>query len=181
VGTGSCLHQTIIDESLPQVGSLKAKKSFWNLNKDIVKRTNINKGRHGFYAFVGTPGEWIKQGQKATDKSSIKLLNTAAFFSTDYVYHANVGGFDFVDIRCGPDPKCNIPDDFAGVSGGGLWFIKVEKDAVSPDVPVHDFWLAGVAFLQVEKPGQPTTIRGHGPNSIYKKFLGELRQNFLSA
>jgi hypothetical protein len=170
-----------LDESLPQVASLKAKKSFCNLSKDIRKRTNLNRGRHDFFAFVGAPSEWIKQGQKATNNSLVKLLNTAAFFCTDYIYHPNAGGFAFLDIRCGPDPKCKIPDDFAGVSGGGLWFIKVEKDAVPPNVPVHDFWLVGVAFLQVEKVGQPTAIRGHGPNSIYKRFLGELRQNFLSA
>lgn len=70
--------------------------------------------------------------------------------------------------------------NFAGVSGGGIWFVKVEKDAVLPNPPVHDLWLVGVAFLQVEKPGQPTTVRGHGPNSIHKKFMDDLKKSFLS-
>jgi hypothetical protein len=169
-----------LDESLPQVASLKAKKSFWNLNKDVANRTNINKGQRDFFAFVGAPGEWMKDRQKASGKGLVKLLNTAAFFCVDYVYHPNVGDYDFIDIRCGPDPKCKIPDKFAGVSGGGIWFVKIEEDAVPPSPPVHDFWLVGVAFLQDEKIGQPTTIRGHGPNSIYKKFLDELKQNFSS-
>jgi hypothetical protein len=169
-----------LNEGLPEVGSLKAKKSFWNLNKDLVKRTDLNKGQHDFFAFVGAPSEWMEESHKITNKGSVKLLNTAAFFCTDYVYHPNVEDYDFVDVRCGPAPKCKIPDQFAGVSGGGIWFVKVEKDAVLPNPPVHDFWLVGVAFLQVEKSGQPTTIRGHGPSSIYKRFLDELKQSFLS-
>jgi len=164
-----------LDESLPQVGSLKAKKSFWILNKDIVKRTNINRGRHDFFAFVGAPDEWMKQGEKSTDASRINLLASVAFCSPHYSYHRH-GGFD---IHCGPDPLSEIPDEFSGVSGGGLWFIKVEKDAVPPAVPEHDFWLVGVAFLQVEKPGEATMVRGHGPLSLYEKFISELRQNFF--
>jgi hypothetical protein len=168
-----------LDEGLPQAGSLKAKKSFLNLTKDIAKRTNINRGRHDFFGFVGAPDKWMKQRKKSPEESPINLLNSAAFFGPDYAYHPNAGGFDFLDILCGPDAK--IPGDFSGVSGGGLWFIRVPKDADPPDIPEHDFRLIGVAFLQVENPGQPTMIRAHGPNSIYKKFLGELRQNFLRA
>jgi hypothetical protein len=167
-----------LDEGLPQVGSLKAKKSFWNLNKDIEKRTNVYKGRHDFFAFLGAPGEWIDKGQKAIDSSSINLLNSVAFCSPHYTYHRH-DGFDFLDIHCGPNPINKIPDKFSGVSGGGLWFVNIQKDAVPPDIPEYSFWLLGVVFLQVENPDQPTMIRAHGPDSIYKKFLPEL-QNFLA-
>lgn len=63
-----------------------------------------------FFAFVGAPSEWMEEGHKITNKGAVKLVNTAAFFCTDYVYHPNVGDYDFVDVCCGPAPKCKIPD-----------------------------------------------------------------------
>ena len=100
-------------------------------------------------------------------------------FGSDHVYHPNVDGFDFLDIRCRTDPIDERPNDLSGVSGGGLWFIRIQQDVVPPHVPKHDFWLIGVAFLQIKNPVEPTLIKGHGPHSVYQKFLSDLRHNFF--
>ncbi len=38
-----------------------------------------NGGRHDFFAFVGAPDEWMKEGKKAIDAGAVKLLSSAAF------------------------------------------------------------------------------------------------------
>jgi hypothetical protein len=170
-----------LGEILPQVGSLKAKKSFWILDRDIEKRTNIVRNRHDFFGFVGAPNEWTRLGKLAVDGSAVKKLTSGAFFGPDYVYHPNSGGFDFVDLRFATTPLDKLPDRFGGVSGGGLWFIQIEKDVQPPLFPSYNFWLIGVAFFQIERSGEPSAIRSHGPRSLYETFVSKLRQDFMQS
>ena len=69
-----------------------------------------------------------------------------------------------------------IPNFFNGVSGGAIWHLVnlFEQNPTVHELKSSDYVLAGIAFWQDPRNLQPKFIRGHGPRSLYEKFLPEL-------
>jgi hypothetical protein len=70
-----------------------------------------------------------------------------------------------------------VPHFFYGVSGGAIWRLVnlFEQDPSMHELKSTDYVLAGIAFYQGPGSPLPKFIRGHGPRSLYEKFLPELR------
>lgn len=77
-------------------------------------------------------------------------------------------GYDYFDLVANLEIP-GAPTSFAGMSGGGLWQIRLSK-AESGEM----FWdgkryFRGVAFWESKQPDGRAIIRCHGPKSIFEK------------
>jgi len=86
------------------------------------------------------------------------------------VEHHQRGGFDYIDLQADmalPD----VPQDFRGVSGGGLWSVRIWVSSSEDKIE----WLPslqGVAFYQLAPIEGRRTIRCHGIESIRSTLPG---------
>lgn len=71
------------------------------------------------------------------------------------------------------DSNPEIPDNFVGMSGGGIWkikfFVSEDKTKFAIENPSRDVAIVGVNFNQTDLPGRQ--IIGHGPKSIYQALF----------
>jgi hypothetical protein len=69
-----------------------------------------------------------------------------------------------------------IPKFFNGVSGGAIWRLVnlFEQDPSIRELKSSDYVLAGITFYQGFENFRVNFVRGHGPRSLYEKFLPEL-------
>jgi hypothetical protein len=127
----------------------------------------------GFEAPAGHPLESIPMfiagmpydlcEEQSPDIIESKLLIAAAQISSK----ASRGNFDFLTVGLRADER-PFPLTYAGVSGGGLWYLPLCRDDSHPQQP---FWhmnpvLAGVAFFEIDRSPHVDLIC-HGPTSIY--------------
>lgn len=82
-------------------------------------------------------------------------------------------GFDYIEIRADLDLK-EVPPDFGGVSGGGLWHTEVGRKQDGTFVTMGKPKLEGCAFLQTLPQGKYRYIRCHGRRSIYEHGVSKL-------
>ena len=119
------------------------------------------KNNLGYFALFGTPEEWIDYQQQ-----SVPSLIYSTFVS-EYFEHE---GWDYQIMGISLDENPEIPKDFSGVSGGGIWKIKFlvddDKTKFAVKNPIEDIALVGVNFNQTDLNGRQ--IIGHGPESIYR-------------
>jgi len=79
-------------------------------------------------------------------------------------------GWDYfvmnLDVSANPD----IPKDFSGMSGGGIWWTRWSCDErfrrFVVENPFEDIILAGVSFFQTNP--RDRRLLGHGSKSIYE-------------
>ena len=72
-----------------------------------------------------------------------------------------------------------VGDSFGGVSGGGVWRVPVYRKKGDPKGAEYyqNRTLAGVAFYEENHlPDGRFFVRTHGPKSLYRTFLPELRK-----
>jgi len=79
--------------------------------------------------------------------------------------------YDYFDVPAFYEGDNDLPETFAGVSGGGLWFVPLSKSTSKPEtIQVHHPTLMGVAFYQTGVEDSCRVIRCHGAKSIYTKM-----------
>ena len=107
---------------------------------------------------MGAPGEFGKYTPMHAE------LNINGFFSDVNAKTYKHGDFDYVDLR--EDRKFpGIPKDFGGVSGGGLWRVRVFGSPENAEIE-RRWSLEGVAFFQLPLPDDNVVIRCHGIDSV---------------
>jgi hypothetical protein len=137
------------------IGGIKAFKSFYPLDKSRPKPE-----LDGVEALLlmGAPGEFEKHTPTRSE------LNINGFFSDVNAEPYVRGDFDFVDLR----EEVNLPGlpkDFGGVSGGGLWRVRVFESPKTAKIDWLSF-LEGVAFYQLKLADPHIIIRCHGQDTI---------------
>ena len=107
---------------------------------------------------MGTPADFGSYTQNHAD-----ILILGLFVNVDAPYEMK-GDFDYYDFDVDTTSP-NTPEDFRGVSGGGLWSVVVY---CSPETGKIDWsrTLEGVAFYQLALKDGHRTIRCHGPKSV---------------
>ena len=132
-----------------QIGHLRAIKSFYNLthNKKLYKETDLDINA----------GVWILSGcieQGTLGHENIKGFSIVKGFNHLFglgpikkTYF--VGPFDYyeVGVKYGNDPS--IPRNFGGMSGGGLWQVRLIKQE-DGTIQIKKPFLSGVAFYQTD-------------------------------
>jgi hypothetical protein len=134
---------------------------------------------------------WIITGSATEDTKTRTLMIKgqeekfitlgASVFKANFADHDLVSdyGFDYIKLRVVSDSR-GFPDNYNGVSGGGVWYLKFTKTATGSEVfkPL----LVGVACWQSQKKLSPELteriISGHGWVSVYGHFRKALFEKF---
>jgi len=157
------------------IGTLGAKKSFWNLDYNTDKRLASTTSNSGVLVITGLPEE-LEDTQKESEQKTIINATFLCFFGeTKSGCRFKKNDFDFVDVPAVSGGKADLPSSFKGVSGGGLWkfnLLKSQDEIKWDDDPIF----CGVAFYEQKTEGENLLIRCHYAESIYKK----VRQSILS-
>lgn len=153
----------------PKLDTIKAKKSFFNLdNHSATIHKEFDIPKKGLWVVFGVPHKL----------SNIKKEH-ANFAGRYYItgkkpeqYEKN--GYDYYDIDFRSSPPDLVPSSLEGMSGGGVWHIKIFFNPDTGRVYVRDdidwFVLSGVNFWQSSVSDGGRNLRAHGRRSIYKRL-----------
>lgn len=149
------------------LGTLKARKVFYDLShkqKELL-RAPLNL-EAGLWAITGFPDEQTTRGESSRSHSYVKGFHGMAFL-TGIGKQYFVGEYDFLEAVVKHRIDNTIPTTFGGVSGGGLWQIRLMKTKKG-EYEVKEVFLFGVAFYQKEVTDGVRYIKCNGPRTIYK-------------
>ena len=155
-----------------RVGSFTAVgRSFRSLSKGHMRSLSC---AVEIWFLMGAPAV---RGTYAADRAVPELLGMNVILSGPFLARNSIpeyrSKFDFVDVPM--DTALNdVPNDFGGVSGGGLWRVYIYKDPATNQIESFKT-LQGVAFWQEPIQGG-MCVRCHGPQSIgslLAAFLGK--------
>ena len=116
---------------------------------------------------VGAPAET----SDLTDPSDLEFTQTVHWVAVRNPLDR--GGFDYIDAVV-PLDAAGLPSTFGGVSGGGLWQIRLARDG--------DKWswitplLQGCAFYETPPSDGKRALRCHGPKSVYHEGIDAVRR-----
>ena len=103
----------------------------------------------GYFALFGAPEVWMDSQKKSVPSF---IYNT---YISDYFEHE---GCDYQVMGINLDENPEIPKDFGGVSGGGIWKIRFliseDKKKFAIKNPIQDIALVGVNFNQTDLKGR---------------------------
>jgi hypothetical protein len=138
------------------LGSINARRVFYSQTVDGKDAVN---GEHiEVWVLLGTPHALGNFTQTHAD------IEIRGFFvKTDAAVKIQ-GDFDYLDVEVDTSLP-DVPQDFGGVSGGGLWKVLIFCSCATGKVD----WvrsLQGVAFYQFPVENERKIIRCHGPNSV---------------
>lgn len=152
--------------------SLRAVRNFYGLARDVDDRKQrALDGNDTILAIIGAPGEKSQVSLTLTDmRGSLELT---AFLAAGFDYRTR-GEYDYFDVPVDFESGVKLPKSFVGVSGGAVWRLTNPQNPNMLEFKSRDYVLAGIAFYQDLENPEPF-IRGHGPRSLYEKFLPGLR------
>lgn len=81
----------------------------------------------------------------------------------------NVADYDYFDYPVSPIDRIEVPVNWGGMSGGGIWQVPLTKEEGS--LTHGPAILAGVMFYQYPTTETECGIKAHGPRSLYDKAL----------
>jgi hypothetical protein len=128
-------------------------------------------------AVVGLPGEWMKDDPFPREGQMSQILKGGVLVTAQERYWPDMTGFDFIDALAAREPGASVPNSFKGVSAGALWRFRdpFRFDRPISELKAEDWVLAGIAFWEDHTDPNAPFVRGHGPRSLYEKFLPEVR------
>jgi len=166
---------------LPPSGMLneiRGRRSFYPLaSEPDVKLTDALHDT-GFVAFCGFPASTQKQDEPTLGFTEMIQLGGFAFLTGPEKYDDN-NEWDYFELGVGREEMGEVGDSFGGVSGGGVWRVPVYRKKGDPKGAEYyqNRTLAGVAFYEENHlPDGRFFVRTHGPKSLYRTFLPELRK-----
>ncbi|HHT9120289.1 MAG TPA: hypothetical protein ACFYD3_07090 [Candidatus Hypogeohydataceae bacterium YC41] len=151
----------------PKVDTIKAIKSFCNLDSygdSICKEATIPKT--GGWAVFGIPEE-LSQIESLQKLAGRVVLAPGPDYSVR-------DGYDYFVFDFRPDPPSCVPSSLAGMSGGGVWHVRLLQHPHSNEVyvPRDSDWLtlSGVVYYQSPIIDGGRSLYTHGRKSVYKKL-----------
>lgn len=150
------------------VATIKAHKSFLNLAKQkdaLVEYPPIIE--KGLWAVTGMVGAFTEVQPNPNQRTVTCHIHGEAFISSvQQTYERN--DIDYFDLGAKLDLP-GSPTSFVGVSGGGLWQVRLFK-AKSGEISWDEKrFFRGVAFWESGIKDGYRMIRCHGPKSIFEK------------
>lgn len=170
---GPDLGAILLPPSGENIASLRAHKSFYNLAKRIDRF-------EGSYLPLGD-GVWMPCGVLGEGTASLPPTDA---FATVTGHWAMMGislaplesvrdGFDYLDLQADMG-DADMPRTFGGVSGGGLWQVRIAKH---PDdrLEIHEVVFSGVIFYQSAVVAGRRQLRSHGRMSVHERLAMAIR------
>lgn len=157
----------------PIIGQIKAQKSFYNLSLWQDKILNNPPKNHlGIWFLCGIPAEMVNTAEPCKGFKTVKsftVLCGAAGVDKEYTK----GEYDYFEVDAHYNKGNQIPIDFGGISGGGLWQVtlKQQKDILEADEMI----LSGVVFYQSPLSNNLRSLKCHGRRSVYKIAISVVR------
>lgn len=154
-------------------GTVAAQSSFYNLTlrRDGALRGIFSeKNNDGYmHCAVGVIHELTTERYELQTAGRIKTIYALCDLGKVLNYrHSNE--YDFIDFEPKHEEGYQAPQNYQGMSGGGLWRIFVKLDA-SNKPTVSDIFLFGVVFFQSDLVAGKRVLTCHGPQSIYGQLL----------
>jgi hypothetical protein len=158
----------------PDIGTIKARKQFYELSGDRQKVLAEMPGiDRGVWFLWGVPAEdtTIEPAEKGHEIiSGLHSLCGPAKATSEQ----QVGEHDYIEIEVEYGQGLHVPQSFGGFSGGGIWQVSLENSGAGKLVPLG-YVLSGVAFFQSGISNQRRYIRCHGRRSIYAYAYNKLK------
>lgn len=155
------------------VGAILAVRSFANLNVHRDRAASLEKSR-GLWSIVGFPAE----------RSHLKEQD--GFLTLENRGHCGVGlppeayeirgDFDYYQKKVIYSATNDVPQNYGGVSGGGLWQTEILKN--DDGYSIGSRVLRGVAFYQSPRVESARQITCHGDSSIYEWLLPKIYERY---
>lgn len=157
------------------VGTIKATKSFWNIYRYRDKILNEPlKIDEGVWAIFGCPDIYSRGIMNLKNLlRSEAFLGIAGYSGIEEEWKKDTFDYYKLSVLYGSDLS-NPPEDFGGVSGGGLWRVVVERRH-NNQLIFRDPILYGLAFYQTDVIDNRRSIVCHGRNSIYNRVYHNLK------
>ena len=157
---------------LDVLGTLKAKKSFFDINVRSQERLSFCRDDPtGIWAMAYLLGEQTSKLRFEDGVPGIDIGGGVGFTAPDTDFY-DESGFDFVECGVKYTDSNKLPSTFGGASGGGLWKVPLS----TPSVGGEGKWeagypvLAGLLFYESAHQGDYRRIKCHGPKSIYENL-----------
>ena len=127
----------------------------------------------GIWFLCGAPDELTGEDKPTKEFGRVKVfwgLGVPGRVSQGYW----VGEYDYFEFEVRYGAKSELPTNFQGVSGGGLWQVPLLR---TPDgrFAAKELILSGVAFYQSAIINNVRSIKCHGRHSIYKSAVDTLK------
>ena len=151
----------------PRLSTFKAISSFWSLDTepDKIKKKFCDAGN--MLVNLGFPeADYIIESTEKSVSQKIKLMSYINVLANDDVKYINE--WDYIDSNCNYVCAKEAPRSFRGLSGGGIWAIKLKFDKDIEEFGIRDFALVGTTFYQTAIENEMRSLRGHFIGSIYK-------------
>ncbi len=143
-------------------------KAFYSLDKRANDAfLEFCKKISGYWPLFGAPKELVDYENKYVP---------SFLFGTYVSKVIEIDGWDYLIMGLNLDENPELPKNFEGVSGGGIWKVKFymneEMDKFKINNHTSDIALCGVNFFQTDLESRQ--IVGHGPISIYRCLYGRV-------
>jgi hypothetical protein len=162
---------------IPEVDAsrIAARKGFWQMDTNLKRLPGLLVTRNrGMWIIFGCPASY--QGIEPSASSFERTFvpgGLMAMSSKPRVIARKT--YDYFEVSAFYEGGNDLPETFAGVSGGGLWYVPLSNiSAESEEIQVHHPTLMGLAFYETGVNERSRVIRCHGPKSIYLKMQSVL-------
>ncbi len=159
----------------PELDTIKAKKSFWNLSNKTGEKLAGAIATHGCIGIAGHPVEDKAPKGKMMGFEDVTFAPGFVGFTGQINYFEHEG-FDYLEVDSLRTEANGAPKSYQGVSGGSVWRIPILRRTENGREVIHfdRVTLAGVPFIEFKEETGRIRVRAHGPISIYKKLLSKL-------
>lgn len=158
---------------LDKLGSIKARKSFFNITYKRDENLKLSLEDQGLWAVACCPSEFnMVEGAQGGFKEITKLGGIVGYTTVND--RDVVGDFDYIEVSTA---STNSPLSFEGASGGGLWKVPLnkKKDASLEEIEHKSPILSGVIFYQESKTMNSKILRCHGGETIYLNLYDKIK------
>jgi hypothetical protein len=157
------------------LNQLNASRDFFNLGVNQKKGLQTDLGENNFMVISGYYHEGHTTEVNTGGFSLVRGFKGCAAF-TKIENRREHENYDLCDVGVDYSSDNEIPKDFGGYSGGGLWLVVVEKDERTGEFSHESPMLAGLVFYQEEISETRKILRCHGTNSIYRHAIDAITQ-----
>ena len=139
-------------------------KVFYSIEKRANQLSSYDDLSIGYWLIFGNPDALINRDSHRAG---------SFIYGTDIEKCVEVGTWDYLIVNLNTPDNPKVPEDFSGVSGGGIWRIKWVYDTNDEVYKVldisNDCTFSGICFYQTG--GKDSQLIAQGPRSIYSKIL----------
>lgn len=160
------------------LATLEARKSFYDLSRkreEILRKPLDND--LGVWMLCGFPDELTTVEESTRGHESVRgFRGICGAIKVENDYERR--GYDFLELSVSYGRDIRPPSTFGGVSGGGLWQVRLIRSKEGDIQPLEHI-LSGVAFYETEIKDGIRYVRCHGRRSIYQSVYGTVKRHFL--